>query len=190
MNNKLLPYTNVIIKLLQGIIYLDDKEWNELKKYTDEIKKHFNSLGLALYFDEIEGFSFLKQMEFSEDETPPLKLISKRQLTFSVTMICVVLREQLMQFDSSSSETGKLILSKEEIVNLVNSFYKEDTSNEAKKLDKINSDINKLIEYGFLKWFNESKNLLEVKRIIRAIIDADKLNEIKEKLLEYAKRNV
>jgi hypothetical protein len=188
MDNNVLPYANSIIRLLQGIIYIDDKEWTELKLNQYEIKNYFSAIGLELFLDETEGYAFLKQKDFSEEENSPIKLVAKRQLTFSVTIICVILRERLLEFDASSSESGRLVLSKEDIINQVQSFYSTESSNEAKRNDKINADINKLIEYGFLKWNNEKKNLLEVKRILRAVFEAEKLNEIKEKLIEYAKR--
>ncbi len=188
MTNTILPYANAIIRLLQGIIYSDDKEWTELNVNQYEIRNYFSGIGLELFLDDTEGYAFLKQKDFSEEDVSPIKLVAKRQLTFSVTVICVLLREKLLEFDASTSESGRLILSREEIIDLVQNFYPAESSNEAKRNDKIITDINKLIEYGFLKWNNEKKNLLEVKRILRAVLDATKLNEIKEKLIEYAKR--
>lgn len=187
--NDLLPYANSIIRLFQGIIYAEEKEWNELISNRYEIEKYFGGIGLELFLDDTEGYAFVKQKEFSEDENPPLRLVSKRQLTFSITIICVLLKEELLKFDASSSDSGRLILSKEDIINAVQSFYPPESSNEAKRIEKIQADINKLIDYGFIKWQNEKKTTIEVKRIIKAIFKADKLNEIKEKLSEYAKRD-
>ena len=186
MNPEILPYSNTLISLLQGILYLEDKEWFNLKKYKSEIEDYFSKLGLELYYEEFEGYAFLKQKDFGEDESLK-QLVSKRQLSFPNTVLLVLLREELTKFDLSTSEQGRLVISKEEILDMMKIFYKN-APNEVKTSDKIETSINKLVEYGFLKWENDKKNRLEIKRIIKAVIDADKLNEIKTKLLEYAER--
>jgi Domain of unknown function (DUF4194) len=187
-SNKLFPYANAVIRLLQGILYNEDKEWKELIAYKSEIEDHFSGLGLELYLDESEGYSFLKQKDFTDEDTAPLKLVKKLQLSYPITLLCVLLREKLLEFDASSSESGRLVLSRDDIRELIQNYFPGE-SNEAKVSDKTDASINKLIEYGFLHEMNQKKDKLEVKRILRAVIDADKLGEIKERLAEYA-RNI
>jgi hypothetical protein len=185
--NKLVPFANAVIRLLQGILYNDDKEWNEFVSYRNEIEEHFSGLGLDVYFDEAEGFCFLKQHDFSDEEIQPLRLVKKIQLSYPVTLLCVFLREKLLEFDASESESGRLVLSREDIKELIQNYLPKE-SNEARSSDKLEASINKLVEYGFLREMNQKKDKLEVKRILRAVIDAEKLHEIKERLIEYARR--
>lgn len=187
-DNKLFPYANAIISLLQGILYNEDNEWRELLSYKSEVEDHFNGIGLEVFIDEPEGFAFLKQKDFSDETFSPIKLVKKIQLSYPITLLCILLREKLLEFDASSSESGRLILSRDDIKELIQN-YLPDESNEAKISERIDTNINKLIEYGFLHAMNQKKDKLEVKRILRAVIDADKLNEIKDRLIEYA-RNI
>jgi hypothetical protein len=66
-------------------------------------------------------------------------------------------------------------------------MFLPENSNEAKMIDKIDAHINKLIGYGFLRQLSNSENKFEVKRILKAKIPADSLQEIKEKMREHAK---
>ncbi len=187
-NNKIFPYANAVVRLLQGILYNEDKEWKELVSHKTEIEEHFSGLGLDLYIDELEGYAFLKQIDFKDEDKIPLQLVKKIQLSYPVTLLCILLREKLLEFDASSSESGRLVLSRDDIKELIQNYFPKE-SNEAKVSDKTESSINKLIEYGFLREMNAKKDQLEVKRILRAVIDANKLNEIKDRMAEYA-RNI
>ena len=43
MSDELLPYAPLILKLLQGVIYYDDKLWEQLISYAAPIHLHFAS---------------------------------------------------------------------------------------------------------------------------------------------------
>ncbi len=76
-------------------------------------------------------------------------------------------------------------LSKEQIKDLILTFLPE-KSNEARLIDNIDSYINKLIDYHFLRKLSNQSLEYEVKRILKARITVDTLQEIKKKLYEYA----
>ena len=100
-------------------------------------------------------------------------------------MLSVLLFERLIQFDLEGGDTTRLIIDKEGIKESVRMFLPE-TSNEAKIIDKIDSSINKLVDIGFLKRLSSDENKFEVRRILEAKISAEGLQEIKEKMREYA----
>ena len=57
--------------------------------------------------------------------------------------------QELAEFDAGSQEGGvRLVLSRDELVELVRVFL-PDTSNEVRLIDRIDSDINKVVELGF-----------------------------------------
>ena len=85
-----------------------------------------------------------------------------------------------------SGDSTRLIIDREEIKDSVRIFLPE-ASNEAKLIDKIDKDINKLVEIGFLRQLSTSPNKFEVRRILKAKIPAESLLEIKEKLRDHAK---
>ena len=72
MNEPLVPYAAVILKLLRGVLYYDDKEWDTLLSYHQAVKQHFTRIGLMLHVDEADGYAYLTQpdAEDRDDETP------------------------------------------------------------------------------------------------------------------------
>ncbi len=186
--NMMNPCAPAIIKLLQGVIYNDDKEvWDNLIKHHVLIKEYFKVIGIDVLIYETEGFAFLKQKQSDEGQENNLpNLIEKRQLSYPVTLLCVLLVEKLIEFDATEGDSTRLIVDKDEIKEMLRIFLPEKT-NEAKLIDNIDENINKLVKYGFLRKLNDTENKYEVKRILKAKVPAETLQELKGKLEEYAK---
>ncbi|MEI7811449.1 MAG: DUF4194 domain-containing protein [Ignavibacteria bacterium] len=180
------PYAPALIKLLQGIIYSDETElWHLLITHSHRVKEYFSVIGLDVMIFESEGFAFLKERDTKDDETPLPSLIIKRHLSYPVTLMCILLLEKLNEFDFSGGQADRLIMSKSEIADMLRVFL-PDKSNETRLLDSIEANINKLLDYGFLKKVNEPDKF-EVKRILKAKISASTLIELKRTLEEYAR---
>ena len=79
-----------------------------------------------------------------------------------------------------------MILTREQIVEMVRVFL-PDQANEAKLVDKIDTHINKVVELGFLRKLQKNSRIYEVRRIIKALVDADWLTDLDEKLEVYKK---
>lgn len=180
-------YAHVIIKLLQGPVYVDDKAtWRDLLAYSSPIRDYFGRIGLELIINDIDGFARIVQPEAGEhDENPLPRLMRKQTMTYETTLLCVILREMLEEFDVIS-EGNKLFLTQKEIKERIELFYKEQ-ANKSKLWKELGKPINNLTNIGILKLTredeaNKDNNQYEVKRIIKAIISNDKLEEIKNKL--------
>jgi hypothetical protein len=52
-------------------------------------------------------------------------------------------------------------------------------------IDQINSHINKIVEMGFLRRLQGRDNQFEARRILKAFVDAQWLNEFDRRLEEY-----
>ena len=185
-----LAVNNVLIRLLKGMVCreLQSKEWESLILHKSTVASYFDRIHLKLFVDEVEGYAFLKQ--FAEEDvdehgniTTSLRLIPKIQLTYPVSLLCVLLRKKFIEFDSHGGQT-RLILSRNEIVEML-MVFSPDISNEVKVLKRIDSHIAKLVQMGFL-WKLKSEELrYEAHRIIKAFIDAECLTAVSEKLEEY-----
>ncbi len=186
--NAVNPYAPAIIKLLQGVIYNDDKElWDNLIKYHVPIKEYFKVIGIDVLIYETEGFAFLKQKQFDEGQEIILpNLIEKRQLSYPVTLLCVLLVEKIIEFDATEGDSTRLIVDKDEIKEMLRIFL-PDKTNEVKLIDNIDENINKLVKYGFLRKLNDTESKYEVKRILKVKVPVETLLEVKSKLEEYAK---
>ncbi len=175
----------VLIALLKGIIYNENTPelWNDLLNNQQAIIEYFNHIGLELFIDESEGYAFLRQQDFTNSEVDLPQLITKRQLSYPVSLLCVLMRKQLLENDTSNGN-NRVILTLEQIVDMM-SVYLPQRSNEHKTREQIETCINKLIDLGFLRKLKNNENRYEVKRIIKAIVDAQWLSNLDKKLEEY-----
>lgn len=181
------PYAPVILKLLQGVMYSDDPHWDRLQSYLTPIKDYFGKIGLQVQNYETEGFAYLEQPDPDpNDRADPLpRLTVRRQLSFKVTILCVLLREQLRQFDSSNTTDRRLVLSIEELRDLLQP-YLPDGNNEDRFRREVDGLVKQVVELGFLKPMSGQDENYEVRPILKAKIDADLLELLKQKLDAYA----
>ncbi len=179
----------VLIQLCKGVIYQDTSPelWRDLLTYQASIHAYFAALGLQVRIDENEGYAFLQQcpalMDENEDAPALPRLVQRRQLSYPVSLLCVLLRKKLIEQDATGGET-RVILSREQIVDMLRVFL-PDSSNEAKTFEQIESHIRKLIDYGFLRRLKGDEERYELRRIIKALVDADWLADLNQKLETY-----
>jgi hypothetical protein len=175
----------VLIALMKGITSRDDDPvlWQSLLELQARVREYVAVLGLELILDEAEGYAYLKQRAAAEGEPELAKLVARRQLGYPVSLMLALLRKKLAEFDAGSGES-RLILSAEQIADLVRLFL-ADTANEAKLMDRVDSDIKKIVELGFLRKLRGSEDRFEVRRILKSFVDAQWLSEFDRRLAEY-----
>ena len=180
------PYAHVIIKLLQGPVYYDEKTtWRDLMAWQSPVQEYLARIGLELKINETDGFARICQPEPSDEEENPLpRLMRKYTLNYETTLLCVILREVLEEADLIL-DGRKLYLTQKEIKERIELFYKDQT-NKSKLWKDLSRPINSLVNMGILKLSREDANKdniqYEVKRIIKALVSNEKLEEIKAKL--------
>lgn len=176
----------VLIKLMKGVLTVDEDEklWHYLLRLQTQVRDYVRVLGLDLSLIEDEGVAWLITRKFEEGETQLPPLINKRQLSYPVSLLLVLLRRKLVEHDASSGEQ-RLILNKEDVIEQLRIFLPV-SSNEARLVDQVDSHINKIIELGFLRRLRNDPSKLEVRRIIKAFIDAQWLHDFDLRLKEYA----
>ncbi len=184
---KTAPYASVIVKLLQSVIYDDDKKyWSEILNYETSVREYFGKIGIELVVNRTDGYAHLKQVEFAEDDkTKPIQLIRKMPLTYEMSLLCVLLREWLDE-NEVRMKSDKLYVSGKQVKERIDLFFK-DKSNRKRLLDKFDGLIKQARDLGFLYLNQEDEqnndnNQYEVKRILKAKINNEKLQELKEKL--------
>ena len=175
----------VLIALMKGITSRDDDPalWQALLELQARVREYVAVLGLELILDEAEGYAYLKQRAAAEGEPELAKLVARRQLGYPVSLMLALLRKKLAEFDAGSGES-RLILSAEQIADLVRLFL-ADTANEAKLMDRVDSDIKKIVELGFLRKLRGSEDRFEVRRILKSFVDAQWLGEFERRLADY-----
>jgi hypothetical protein len=178
----------VAIHLLKGVIYRDSEEglWSALLKLQTRVRDYMAVLGLELVFDEAEGYAFLRSRADDDPEAEKMpRLIARRPLSFPVSLLLVLLRKKLAEFDAVGGDT-LLVLTRDEIAELIRVFLL-DSSNEARLLDQIETHINKVVELGFLRRLKAGGDSagFEVRRILKAFVDAQWLADFDARLAAY-----
>jgi len=197
--------SSVLIKLLQGFLLQEDKVvWETLLLQQTVVREFFATLGLYLHLDENDGYAFLRSIPegASEDgkitgesvignaqkeelvEKKKLTLMRKMPLSFDVSLLCVLLREALDQFDATVHDDHRLIMTKSEIYDLLKLYF-PDKHDETKLLKRWDAIINKVIELGFIRELKSDSSRIEVLRIIKAMIDAERVGEMKRNMQRY-----
>jgi hypothetical protein len=183
MDEKVAPFAPVIIRLLQGIIYTDSKEWNLLHHYENPIREYLAQIGMELYFAQEKGFAYILQQEAEDKQSALAKLprLTRRiKLSYAVTILAVLLREKLLQHEQKAS-FEPLGVSRDDIVEMVKIFLR-DNPNEKRVAEQIDQHIAKLVEVEFLQESKKYAGRFEVRPILAAKIDSEILVEIKTKL--------
>ena len=176
-----------VTQLMKGVVYRDTHEraWRHLLQLQPQVREHVAVLGLQVVVDEAEGYAFCRQRPPDEDlDTNPLpRLIPRRPLSFHVSLLLALLRKKLAEFDAQSGDT-RLMLTPGQIAEMMRVFL-PDTSNEARMADKIDSYISKVADLGFLRPAKSAEPVYEVRRILKAFVDAQWLADFDARLAEY-----
>ncbi|MGP1594364.1 MAG: DUF4194 domain-containing protein [Treponema sp.] len=184
------------IKLLQGTLYEDDSTgevWRLLMQYQQEVAAFFDQIGVRVFIEPSEGYAFLEQDDTGDEESDSLRLIRRHPLTFEMSLLCVLLREALEQFDVSQSDSAILVLTESEIRAMLSIYFQEKTD-QTKLYRDLTKYLTQAVELGFLKELRHNQpaglsdtdidRRFEVRRIVRAKITVDFLLEFKKRLEE------
>jgi hypothetical protein len=188
--NNVAPYAPVILKLLQNPLFSDETaSWNMLLSHFTPVQEYFSRIGLEVRVQEEDGYAYLHQpmLEDDDGQTIALPRLTRRdRLTYHATLLCVLLREWIDQFESTHLEGGKCMITDIQIRELLLPFLPTRTDERAVQ-SRIDSAIHRLGDLGFLKRITDTSNpaYFEVRCILKAKIDAEKLVEIKEKLAHH-----
>jgi hypothetical protein len=180
------PYAHVIVKLLNGVVYDEnEKLWNDLLQYQIPITQFFERIAIDLIVDKKDGYAYLKQIEIDE-EGNTIGLIRRIPLGYEVSLICVFLREMIDEFEINNVDQRNLYITHKQLKDNIELFFKE-RANKVKLLSQFDNHIDKIVGLGFLKKIGNTDNLkddvrYEVRRIIKAKITNDVLEEFKNKL--------
>ena len=179
-----IPFGHAAVHLLRGVLYRDRTDaWEQLLRYRGRLETYFNVLRLDLFIDEAEGYAYLRQREESETEDFP-RLMSRRTLSYPQTLLLVLLRKRLMEFEAAGDES-RLVLSEADIIDLVRGYWDELETNERKREDQIVSGIKKLVAFQFLEELKGEKGRYAVRRIIKAYLPVEELLRIADTLRDY-----
>ncbi len=179
------PYSKAIVRLLKSPVERSSNEWENVIFYQNEIQEYISQIGLELIVKKDEGFAFVKQIEDSEGNT--LGIVQRRQIGFETSIVLVVLRQSLEEFDRNPTQLAmEKFITNTEIRDELELFLPEkfNRKNFIKELDRY---INAAVDLGYLKEISikDNETKYRIHRIIKEKITLDILQDFKTKLQEY-----
>lgn len=187
-----------MVQLLKGVLYREDNEpqWAGLLRLQSRIREQSDVLLLDLVVDEAEGYAYLKSRPDPDEAEGVIKiprLVARRPLSYPVSLMLVLLRRRLAEFDAGGGGT-RLVLSRDEMVEMMRVFLPLGT-NEVRLIDQVDSTLGKVVELGFLRRLKSPTTstrqttadpaMYEVRRILKAYIDAQWLADFDARLEVY-----
>lgn len=175
-----------VIELMRGVVYLETHEtaWQTLGRHSGQIRDHFATLGVDVIVDDTEGYAYLKTRPESEGQEPLPRLVRRRSLTHPQSILLVLLRKRLVEFETAGTG-GKLVLTRDQIIDELRTFLPEAVK-ESRIVDNVDTTIRQIAEMGFLRALRDSNDRWEVRRILKAYVDAETLGDYAARLEEYA----
>ena len=183
-------FSEALIALLKGIVNeaSDVRIWNTILEQQVYIEDYFSKIGLQLIISNQDGYAYLTQIDYREEQKPLPRLITKRQLKYLTSLILVLLRKELIEMNKNS-DLGRYVISKTSIIEKVLPYLK-DTNDEAKQRKEIETEINAIEKMGFIRLIKNSNDDYEIIPLLRTFIEAQWLQDFDEKLktyIDYAK---
>lgn len=180
-----------IVKLMQGVVYrtTHDDVWRTIERDEAAIQDHFARIGVRAVIDPLEGYAFLRTLPTEGDAEALPRLVKRRSLTYPVSLLLLLLRKRLAEFEAGGEE-GRLVVERDQLAEMLRVFLNE-TNNEARMLQQIDATISQIVKLGFLQELrgDHGAGHWEVKRILKAYVDAETMANFAAKLAEYAQQN-
>lgn len=180
-----LAFSRAVVALFKNVVFkeADQEHWEVITVQKNKIEDYVSKIGLTLIVDEMDGYGYLKQRSYGEGEEEIPRLVPRHALSYPVSLLLVLLRKQLLEFDSTTGDQ-RLIVTKQQIAERMSLFLR-DTTNEAKLVGDIDKHIERVEKMGFLRRLRGSEDNFEVQRILRSFVNAEWLNHFNERLEAY-----
>ena len=180
------PAREAIVLLMKGLFERSDNEaaWEALTGPAHgTITDYFDVIGLEPVIDEAEGYAFLRQKAPPEGEAALPRLIPARELGYKVSLLCVLLRKRIADFDMQSDDF-RAVVTKEDLIEQLLLFMPQ-TFDEVKLRRELDTTVKKVEELGFLKKLRGEQEHYEIRRSLKAFVDAQWLADFDKNLQAY-----
>ena len=181
------------VRLLQGVVYHDDNTriWDVLLRSISPLSEYFSKIGLLLIVDEGEGMAYLRQLDddemSSENDSVP-RLFRRTPLGYETSLLCVVLRDQLRQFEEEDVQNERCVIQQNELLSLWKLFFHQQPD-EVKLNRSLLAALRKLEELKFVKQFEDDPPSWEVRRILKARLPLAELERLRASLMTAVETN-
>ncbi len=179
------PLTIAAVSLMKGVVYRDTVEqtWRHVLALQPQLRDHMDVIGLDVVVDEAEGYAYLRSKPEDPDAPIP-RLVPRHRLSHQTSLLLALLRKELAEFDATDGQ-GRLVVTRDDLIEQLRTFL-PDSTNEARLVDQVDTAIKRVAELGYLKQQRGSTTDWEVRRVIKAFVDAEWLGRLDDLLRHYA----
>lgn len=183
------PWAKCAASLLKGPVFDDEDLWSKMMLYKTELIMWFEQIAIELIIDQRDGYAYLRQLEL-DDKGTTVGLVQRRGLSYEVTLLCVILRKMLDEFEINDTNSRNLYITRKLLRVELETFFKE-KANRMKLIKELNKYIEEVADLGYIKKMKNDSNVseddrFEVRRIIKARFDEDTLeyflNQLKQEI--------
>ncbi|QDU05728.1 hypothetical protein V6x_54690 [Gimesia chilikensis] len=178
----------VAIHLLQGVIYEEQEEiWSLLLSNQSDLSDYFCEIGLSLVIDRTEGMAYLRQ--FSDDERTGgyerlPRLFRKAPLTYKVTLLCVLLREEYRKFEEEDLDNERCVVEVDSLFELWKPCFPAE-SDEVTLRKQLIASFKQLENLKFVSGIKDEPDSWEVRKLLKARIPIEELERLRDQLTAF-----
>ena len=179
------------IQLLRGVIYEDDEgtAWDILLANESDLTTYFAKIGLTMVIDRSEGLAYLRQLSDDERtggyERLP-RLFRKTPLSYAATVLCVLLRDEYRRFEDEDLDNQRCIVELETLLDEWKLLFDKDLD-EVRVRKTLIANLSSLEKIKFVRKFGADGKAWEVKKILKARLPLDLLEDLQDRLLAAEK---
>jgi hypothetical protein len=167
-----MDWSPVAVRLLQGVVYHDDSRemWEQLLENVSPLTEYFGKLGLLLVVNEPDAMAYLRQLD--EEEIPMdypsiPRLFRRTPLGYDATLLCVLLRDELRQYEEEDVQNERCVVSQMDLLSLWEAFFPDQT--DSVRLNRsLTAALRKMEDLKFVRPFEKDPPTWEIRRIIKA----------------------
>lgn len=187
-------WAGVAVRLLQGAVYHDEdsSSWELLWKHRDQLTDYLGTLALQLIVDEGDGMAYLRPTtdpSHPQDSDSIPRLFRRQPLSYDTTLLCVLLREELLRFEEQEMLADRCIIQQHKLLDVWRSFFPQD-HDEVKLHRTLSAALRKLEELKLVKLFDRDPPSWEVRRLLKARLNIEELERLKTALAAAVSQNI
>lgn len=178
------PESLAAVRLLQGVVYSSDaKAWDQVLIYRSNLEDYFGRIGLVLVVAEDDGLAYLRQRSDDErdadgDSLP--RLLRRTPLTYDVTLLCVILRDELRRFENEDLDNTRPTVALDSLFPMWKSMQPT-KYDDVKCRETLASTMRKLEQMAFLQKFGGDEEY-EIRMVLKARLPIELLGDLRNQM--------
>lgn len=176
----------VLVQLLLGPAldaHRQNKLWPVLLRDERVLRSRLHELFLELVVDHEQQVAFTRQVVDQEVEVPVL--LRRASLTFIQSALVLFLREQLTLSDARGE---RAVLSRDEMVEHLGAYERDDNSDRAKFERQANSAVDRCRELNLLRRLRSGEERYEVSPTLKLLFPAEEIQALMRTYAALAER--